>query len=128
MDGQFAESYDALATLHARNEQLPIAERLHNRALRLRPRNADFLNNYGAFLQRTGKYSDFLYLKTNLCSLGRVKFALRQYHRALEIKPNHVIAMLNMAHSFSILQRYEQAEHYFKRLVLYSVKVVLIEK
>lgn len=55
LDKRFGESYEALATLYAQIGQVAIAERLHMRAIRLRPRNSDFHNNYGAFLQKTGK-------------------------------------------------------------------------
>lgn len=55
LDSRFGESYEALATLFAATGRLAIAERFHLRAIRLRPRNGDFHNNYGAFLQRTGK-------------------------------------------------------------------------
>lgn len=54
LDRRFGEPYEALAALHAQQGQISIAERLHQRAIGLRPRNADFHNNYGAFLQKTG--------------------------------------------------------------------------
>src|SRR5699024_1560762 len=54
LDSRFGEPYEGLATQYAQIGQMAIAERLHRKAIRLRPRHADFYNNYGAFLQKTG--------------------------------------------------------------------------
>ena len=56
LDRRFGESYEALATLYDQIGETTLAERFHLRALRLRPRNPDFYNNYGAFLQKTGRF------------------------------------------------------------------------
>lgn len=56
LDGRFGESYEALASVYGQLGQLTIAERLYRKAIRLRPKNSDFHNNYGAFLQKTGLY------------------------------------------------------------------------
>lgn len=60
LDRRFGESYEALAALYAHLGQLTLAERFYTKAIRLRPRNADFHNNYGAFLQKTGSFRIFV--------------------------------------------------------------------
>ena len=55
LDALFPEPYSALASLYAENHRIEEAELLHRKALELDPENADFLNNYGAFLQKIGK-------------------------------------------------------------------------
>jgi Tfp pilus assembly protein PilF len=61
LDVQFAEPYSALASLYAESGRNDDAEKLHLQALKLDAENADFCNNYGAFLQKIGIYLIFLF-------------------------------------------------------------------
>ena len=56
MDCDFAEPHSFLASLYADEGYYNHANKLHLRALEIEPKNADFLNNYGAFLHNIGKF------------------------------------------------------------------------
>ena len=107
LDRKFAESYEALAALYAHKGHELIAERFYWRAIRLRRRNADFYNNYGAFLQRT----------------GRLASAERNYGHAIKLKPEHQIAIINMANLLTLLKRFDRAEYFYKRFVFLFLRI-----
>ena len=60
LDAYFAEPYSALASIYAEKGMYEDARVLHLKALEILPRNPDLINNYGAFLQQTGKLPYFL--------------------------------------------------------------------
>ena len=79
-----AESAEAYCTrAHALDslDRLDEALESYERALALRPRHVEALNNYGNLL----------------CKLGRIQDALAAYERVLELRPGDAEAHLNMA-------------------------------
>lgn len=80
MNPDFAEAYSKLGSEHANNKELKIANEYHQFAIKLQPANADFLNNYGAFLYQTGKPEE----------------AIVMYRRALQFNYKHKKARENL--------------------------------
>lgn len=101
LDRKFAESYEALAELYSKIGYELIAERFYYRAIHLRRKNADFYNNFGTFLQRT----------------GRLIGAEKNYLYAIRLKPEHQIAIINMANLLTLMKQFDRAEYFYKRFV-----------
>ena len=81
----FAEAYSKLGSEYGREDgdprRLEIANEYHQYALKMQPRNADFLNNYGAFLHQS----------------GRPEEAVEMYRRALRFNGRHEKARENLS-------------------------------
>ncbi|KAK8776161.1 hypothetical protein V5799_030494 [Amblyomma americanum] len=99
LEPEFSEAYSSLAALAAGLGHITEAERLHRLALRSDAANADARNNYGTFLQ----------------TQGRIQEAVDQYQRALELHPNHTVALLNAARSLRTMNLDRQAECLYKK-------------
>lgn len=65
LDSNFAEPLSSLASLYSQLGNEEDANKFHLRAIHLQPNNPDMINNYGAFLQKIGKFTLPIYLATN---------------------------------------------------------------
>lgn len=79
----FAEAYSKLGSEYGNSgsQHFEVASEYHQYALKLQPRNADFLNNYGAFLYQTGRPAQ----------------AVEMYRRALQFNARHEKARENLS-------------------------------
>ena len=84
----FAEAYSKLGSEYGdvgdageATQRLEIANEYHQYALKLQPKNADFLNNYGAFLFQSGRPTE----------------AAEMYRRALRFNDHHEKARENLS-------------------------------
>ncbi|XP_054720801.1 protein O-mannosyl-transferase TMTC1-like [Uloborus diversus] len=100
LDPEFVSAISALASLYGDSgDKSDEAERLHLWAVTLDPDNADALNNYGIFLEKTGRAFE----------------AMTQYERAMTAQPNHTVAILNAARSLRTLDHSRRAEELYKK-------------
>ena len=78
------------------------AKILHLKALDLSPYNPDLINNYGAFLQSSGKEENkdtkvrHNLFRTCMFNTGNTVEAMKQYLKALKIHPKHSTAHNNV--------------------------------
>lgn len=95
----FTEAYSSLAIVKEELNEFEDAEKLHLKLLGIQPNNADFLNNYGAFLQNRGRIED----------------AVEQYLKAVRKNANHTVALVNAARTLKSLKHTNEAENLYKR-------------
>ncbi|XP_035224097.1 protein O-mannosyl-transferase TMTC1-like, partial [Stegodyphus dumicola] len=100
LDPEFVSAISALASLYGEQDgKSEEAERLHLWAITLDPDNADALNNYGTFLEKSGRPFE----------------AMTQYEKAMTAQPNHTVAILNAARSLRTMEHSRRAEELYKR-------------
>lgn len=132
----FFEALHFLAIVQARLGRANDALASYDRALAVRPNDADALNNRGIVLQQLNRldealasYAEALTLKPKnantlynrgnaLGKLKRFEEALASYERALAVQPNHVAALINRAAIFQKLRRFQHALASYERALM----------
>ena len=86
MNPNFGEAYSKLGSEYVNSNEIiyhhriKMANEYHQYAIKLQSKNADFLNNYGAFL----------------CQIGKEGQAIEMYKKALQFNTNHKKAKENL--------------------------------
>ncbi len=57
--------------------------------------------------------------------LGRTDLAVKQYLKAIEIQPNHTVALVNAARTLRSMKHMKKAETLYKRYVLATRYAIL---
>lgn len=70
-----------------------------------------FWSKYGTFAEG---YKECL----SLCSVGRTSEAWVNYNTALQLNPNHTVALVNMGRQLSAAGKIQDAERAYKRFAL----------
>jgi tetratricopeptide (TPR) repeat protein len=74
----------------------------YEEAIRIRPRQANYLNNYGTVLDH----------------LGKTQEAMEQYRKAVSLDPRNVNALFNLGRSLQIIGRYAEADAFYRAVLL----------
>nr|XP_033809118.1 protein O-mannosyl-transferase TMTC1 [Geotrypetes seraphini] len=96
---QFADAYSSLASLLAEQESFNEAEEVYHNGIENCPENPDLHNNYGVFLVDTGVPEK----------------ATAHYLKAINLRPNHYVAMANLGRLYRSLGQNKEAETWYKR-------------
>jgi len=118
-DARYAPAHHAYALVQEQLGETSVAMRHFERAVRLTPRDPELQNNYGVFLCSQKRYTEaqqafdaalkvplyrtpeFAYTNSGLCyaEQGDYDAAVVAFRKALERRPNHRTALLELARS-----------------------------
>jgi tetratricopeptide (TPR) repeat protein len=126
-DAMHFDALHLLGVIKSRDRQFASAMRLFDRAVALRPRNADLLNNRGAALTELLRFDDaladydralsirkdFASAHNNrgclLMAMERYAEALASHGHALVLDPDNAEFVINLGRALARLKRYEEA-------------------
>uniref|UniRef100_A0A3B4A0Z4 dolichyl-phosphate-mannose--protein mannosyltransferase n=1 Tax=Periophthalmus magnuspinnatus TaxID=409849 RepID=A0A3B4A0Z4_9GOBI len=97
----FSDAYSSLASLYAEQKRFSEAKDVYLNGLELCPESSDLHNNYGVFLVDTG--------------LREGALAAAHYQKAVKLRPEHYVAMVNLGRLLRSTNDNEQAEVWYKR-------------
>ncbi|XP_061570729.1 protein O-mannosyl-transferase TMTC1 isoform X2 [Cololabis saira] len=103
----FADAYSSLASLYAEQKRFAEANDVYVKGIENCPDNSDLHNNYGVFLVDTGEG----------------ELAAAHYQQAVQLKPAHYVAMVNLGRLLRSSNDNEEAESWFKRALQVTRKV-----
>ncbi|XP_060931784.1 protein O-mannosyl-transferase TMTC1 [Limanda limanda] len=106
----FADAYSCLASLYAEQKLFPEANEVYLKGIQNCPDNSDLHNNYGVFLVDTGKGA----------------LAAAHYLQAVQLKPAHYVAMVNLGRLLRSSNENEAAESWYKRALQITRKVDIL--
>ena len=137
VDPRAVEAHVLAGVLYQREAQAALAERHYKRALALAPRNAQALNNYGAFLYAQGRLQEalrplrravqdrhyrmraqaFENLGLAELGLGRVEAARLSFERALGLSESRPRSSLQLARILFAQRHYDVAERRYRQFL-----------
>ncbi|CAJ0960724.1 unnamed protein product [Ranitomeya imitator] len=95
----FADAYSSLGSLLADQKRYEEAEEVYLAGIKNCPESSDLQNNYGVFL----------------VDVGAPQKAISHYLLALQLRPNHHVAMLNLGRLYRSLNQNSEAEMWYKK-------------
>ncbi|KAM6987108.1 protein O-mannosyl-transferase TMTC1 isoform 2-T2 [Aplochiton taeniatus] len=106
----FADAYSSLASLYAEQKRLAAANEVYLQGIENCPDSSDLHNNYGVFLVDTGE--------------GQL--AAAHYQKAVQLKPAHYVAMVNLGRLLRSSNENKEAETWYKRALQVTRKVDIL--
>lgn len=106
----FADAYSSLGSLLADQKRHQEAEEVYLAGIKNCPESSDLQNNYGVFL----------------VDVGAPQKAVSHYHIALQLRPNHHVAMLNLGRLYRSLNQNSEAEMWYKKALQISRDIDVI--
>lgn len=106
----FADAYSSLGSLLADQKRHQEAEEIYLAGIKNCPESSDLQNNYGVFL----------------VDVGAPQKAVSHYHIALQLRPNHHVAMLNLGRLYRSLNQNSEAEMWYKKALQISRDIDVI--
>ncbi|XP_061921597.1 protein O-mannosyl-transferase TMTC1 isoform X2 [Entelurus aequoreus] len=106
----FADAYSSLASLYADQKRFAEANEMYLKGTENCPDSSDLHNNYGVFLVDTGKE----------------ELAVAHYQQAIQLKPVHYVAMVNLGRLLRSSNKNKEAESWYKRALEVSTKVEIL--
>ncbi|XP_054655852.1 protein O-mannosyl-transferase TMTC1 [Dunckerocampus dactyliophorus] len=106
----FADAYSSLASLYADQKRFAEANEKYLKGIENCPDSSDLHNNYGVFLVDTGKE----------------ELAAAHYHQAINLKPVHYVAMVNLGRLLRSSSKNKEAEFWYKRALQVTRKVEIL--
>ncbi|XP_072309449.1 protein O-mannosyl-transferase TMTC1 isoform X1 [Eucyclogobius newberryi] len=100
----FSDAYSSLASLYGQQKRFSEAKDVYVRGLEFCSESSDLHNNYGVFLVDTGEGA----------------LAAAHYHRAVRLRPDHYVAMMNLGRLLRSSNDNEQAETWYQRALSVS--------
>lgn len=100
----FADAYSSLGSLLADQKRQQEAEEVYVTGTKNCPDSSDLQNNYGVFL----------------VDIGAPLKAVSHYLLALQLRPNHHVAMLNLGRLYRSLNQNNEAEKWYKKALQIS--------
>ncbi|XP_060759371.1 protein O-mannosyl-transferase TMTC1 isoform X2 [Neoarius graeffei] len=107
---QFADAYSSLASLYADQKRFTEANEIYTKGIENCPDSSDLHNNYGVFLVDTGDGER----------------AAVHYQHAVQLKPSHYVAMVNLARLLRSSNGSKEAEIWYKRALQVVRKVDIL--
>ncbi|XP_077354800.1 protein O-mannosyl-transferase TMTC1 isoform X2 [Festucalex cinctus] len=106
----FADAYSSLASLYADQKRFTEAHEMYLKGIENCPDSSDLHNNYGVFLVDTGKE----------------ELAAAHYQQAIQLKPAHYVAMVNLGRLLRSSNLNKEAESWYKRALQVTRKVEIL--
>ncbi|KAM9327505.1 protein O-mannosyl-transferase TMTC1 isoform 1-T1 [Pholidichthys leucotaenia] len=106
----FADAYSSLASLYAEQRRFAEANEVYLKGIENCPDSSDLHNNYGVFLVDTGEG----------------ELAITHYQQAIQLKPAHYVAMVNLGRLLRSSNENEEAESWYKRALRVTRKVDIL--
>ncbi|XP_051911797.1 protein O-mannosyl-transferase TMTC1 isoform X2 [Hippocampus zosterae] len=106
----FADAYSSLASLYADQKRYTEAHEMYLKGIENCPDSSDLHNNYGVFLVDTGKE----------------ELAAVHYQQAIQLKPAHYVAMVNLGRLLRSSNLNQEAESWYKRALQVTRKVEIL--
>ncbi|KAM9771731.1 protein O-mannosyl-transferase TMTC1 isoform X1 [Syngnathus typhle] len=106
----FADAYSSLSSLYADQKRYAEAHEMYLKGIENCPDSSDLHNNYGVFLVDTGKE----------------ELATVHYQQAIQLKPAHYVAMVNLGRLLRSSNLNKEAESWYKRALQVTRKVEIL--